>query len=152
MQLLAAARVEELRAQAATLAPGMERRQAPVEYLANPELAQALRVVHNARTSAAVEAADATVKERMFLIGKDGINGPDIDQLRQETTANITGAGDTHFEDPDVPPSLLARPSRRPSSREPCGATRRTRPIGSRFPWEVSLGNFPRRSIIGPGG
>lgn len=33
--------------------------------------------------------------------GKDGINGPDIDQLRKETTANINGAGDSHFEDPE---------------------------------------------------
>jgi hypothetical protein len=36
----------------------------------------------------------------MFLIGKDGINGPDIDQLRKETTANVNGAGDSHFKDP----------------------------------------------------
>jgi hypothetical protein len=37
----------------------------------------------------------------MFLIGKDGINGPDIDQLRKETAANVNGAGDSHFEDPE---------------------------------------------------
>jgi hypothetical protein len=36
----------------------------------------------------------------MFLIGKDGMNGPDIDQLRKETTANVNGVGDSHFEDP----------------------------------------------------
>jgi hypothetical protein len=100
MGLLAAARAEELRAQAATLAPEMKRHQVPVEYLANPELAQALQTAHTAKTPTAVEAADATVQERMFLIGKDGINGPDIDQLRKETTANINGAGDPHFEDP----------------------------------------------------
>lgn len=100
MGLLAAARAEELRAQAATLAPEMERHQVPVEYLANPELAQALQRAHTAKTPAAVAAADASVKERMFLIGKDGINGPDIDQLRKETTANVNGAGDAHFEDP----------------------------------------------------
>jgi hypothetical protein len=101
MGLLAAARAEELRAQAATLAPEMERHQVPVEYLANPELAQALQTAHTAKTPAAVEAADAIVKERIFLIGKDGINGPDIDQLRKETTANVNGAGDAHFEDPE---------------------------------------------------
>jgi hypothetical protein len=99
MGLLAAARVEELRAQAATLAPEMERHQVPVEYLANPELAQALHTVHTAKTPAAVAAADATVEERLFLIGKDGVNGPDIDQLRKETTANVNGADDAHFED-----------------------------------------------------
>jgi hypothetical protein len=100
MVLLAAARAEELRAQAATLAPEMERHQVPAEYLANPELAQALQTAHNAKTPAAVATADATVQERMFLIGKDGINGPDLDQLRKETTANVNGAGDSHFEDP----------------------------------------------------
>ncbi|MBT2565901.1 hypothetical protein J7I84_05200 [Arthrobacter sp. ISL-85] len=101
MQLLAAARAEELRAQAKKLAPEMERHQVPVEYLANPELAQALQCAHNAKTPAAAAAADADIKERMFLIGKDGINGPDIDQLRQETTANINGANESHFKDPE---------------------------------------------------
>ncbi|RNL54329.1 hypothetical protein [Arthrobacter oryzae] len=100
MQLLAAARAEELRAQAETLAPEMERHQVPVEYLANPELAQALQTAHSAKTPAAVAAADATVQERLFLIGKDGVNGPDIEQLRNETTTNINGAGDSHFQDP----------------------------------------------------
>lgn len=100
MQLLAAAHAEELRAQAEKLAPEMERHQVPVEYLANPELAQALQRAHNAKTPKAVAAADAEIKERMFLIGKDGINGPDIDQLRKETTASINGAGDSHFKDP----------------------------------------------------
>ena len=100
MQLLAAALAEELRAQAAKLAPEMERHHVPVEYLANPELARALQTAHNAKTPKAMEAADAIVQERMFLIGKDGISGPDIDQLRKETTANVNGAGDEHFQDP----------------------------------------------------
>jgi hypothetical protein len=100
MQLLAAARAEELRAQAALLAPEMERHQVPVEYLANPELVQALQRAHNAKTPKATAAADAEIKERMFLIGKDGVNGPDIDQLRKETAATVNGAGDSHFEDP----------------------------------------------------
>lgn len=100
MALLAASRIEELRAQAAVLAPEMERHQVPVEYLANPELAAALQTAHAAKTPAAIEAADATVKERLFLIGKDGVNGPDIDQLRKETAENVNGAGSVHFEDP----------------------------------------------------
>ncbi|MDI2037151.1 hypothetical protein [Paenarthrobacter nitroguajacolicus] len=100
MQLLAAARAEELRAQAAKLAPEMERHQVPVEYLANPALAQALQQAHNAKTPKALEAADAAVKERMFLIGKDGINGLDIEQLRKETTESVNGAGEEHFKDP----------------------------------------------------
>jgi len=99
-QLIAAARAEELRAQAAKLAPEMERHQVPVEYLANPALTKALQLAHNAKTPKAREVADSEIKERMFLIGKDGVNGPDIDQLRKETTANINGAGDEHFKDP----------------------------------------------------
>ncbi|MFJ5699977.1 hypothetical protein [Arthrobacter sp. NPDC093139] len=101
MQLLAAARAEELRAQAEKLAPEMERHQVPVEYLANPELAQALQRAHNAKTPKAVAAADSDIKERMFLIGKDGVNGPDLDQLRKETTANVNGTNDSHFKDPE---------------------------------------------------
>lgn len=100
MQLLAAARAEELRAQAQKLAPEMQRHQVPLEYLANPELAQALQRAHNAKTPTAVAAADADIKERMFLISKDGLNGPDLDQLRKETTANINGTNDSHFKDP----------------------------------------------------
>jgi hypothetical protein len=100
LQLIADAQAEELRVQAAKLAPEMERHQVPVEYLANPELAQALQRAHNAKTPAAAAAADAEVQERLFLIGKDGINGPDIAQLRQETAANINGAGEAHFNDP----------------------------------------------------
>ena len=82
------------------LAPEMERHQVPVEYLANPELAQVLQHAHNAKTPKALEIADAAVKERMFLVGKDGINGPDIGQLRKETTANVNGADEEHFKDP----------------------------------------------------
>lgn len=100
MQLLAAARAEELRAQAEKLAPEMERHQVPVEYLANPELAQALQRAQSARTPKAGAAADVDIRERMFLIGKDGINGLDIDQLRKETTANVNGANEAHFKDP----------------------------------------------------
>ncbi|MDF2051049.1 hypothetical protein [Arthrobacter sp. Cr_A7] len=100
MQLIAAAQAEELRAQATKLAPEMERHQVPMEYLANPELAQALQRAHNAKTPKAAAAADTDIKERLFLIGKDGINGPDIEQLRKETTANFTGAGESHFKDP----------------------------------------------------
>ncbi|NUP58153.1 MAG: hypothetical protein HOQ06_01585 [Pseudarthrobacter sp.] len=100
MQLIAAAQAEERRAQATKLAPEMERHQVPAEYLANPELAQALQRAHNAKTPKAAAAADADIKERLFLIGKDGINGPDIEQLRTETTATINGADETHFNDP----------------------------------------------------
>ena len=142
MQLLAAARAEELRAQAATLAPEMERHQVPAEYLANPELAQALQTAHSAKTPTAVAAADATVQERLFLIGKDGINGPDIDQLRKETTANVNGAGDSHFEDPAFVKAakemheakLLAEGGFKGSERTPSGTAVRTRREGTLCP------------------
>ena len=99
LALIAAARAEELRAKSEKLAPEMERHQVPVEYLTNPALAEALQSAHTARTPAAIEAADASVKERLYLIGKDGINGPTIEQLRDETTANFNGAGEGHFRD-----------------------------------------------------
>lgn len=99
MALIAAAQAEELRAKARTLAPEMERHQVPLEYLNNPALSAALQSAHDATTPAAIEAADTTVKERLYLIGKDGINGPTIEKLREETTANFTGAGEDHFND-----------------------------------------------------
>ncbi|MEC5180856.1 hypothetical protein [Arthrobacter sp. CG_A4] len=99
MALIAAAQAEELRAKAEKLAPEMERHQVPVEYLNNPVLAEALQGAHDAETPAAMEAADTALKERLYLIGRDGVNGPTIDQLREETTANFNGAGDGHFKD-----------------------------------------------------
>lgn len=90
VQLIAATQAEELRAQATKLAPGMERHQRPVEYLVNPELALALQRAHNAKTPSAAEAADADIKERLFLIGKDGISVPDVEQLRKETLRTST--------------------------------------------------------------
>lgn len=39
------------------------------------------------------------MKERLYLMGKDGVNGPTIDQLRDETTASFNGAGEEHFKD-----------------------------------------------------
>lgn len=99
MALIAAAQAEELRTKALTLAPELERHQVPVEYLNNPALVAALQGAHEARTPAAIEAADTIVKERLYLIGKDGMNGPTIDQLREETTANFNGAREGHFKD-----------------------------------------------------
>jgi hypothetical protein len=99
MALIAAAQAEELRAKAQTLAPEMEKHEVPVEYLSNPALAEALQTAHDARTLTAIEAADQAVKERLYLIGKDGLNGPTMEQLREETAANFNGAGEDHFKD-----------------------------------------------------
>jgi hypothetical protein len=99
MALIAAAQAEELRAKAEKLAPEMEKHQVPVEYLSTPAMVAALQSAHDAKTPEAIEAAETTVKERLYLIGKDGVNGPTIDQLREETTANFNGAGEDHFKD-----------------------------------------------------
>lgn len=100
MALIAASQDEELRARAQRFATVMEKHQVPVEYLSNEALAATLQQSQDAKTPEAIEAADAAVKERLYLIGKDGINGPTIDQLRDETTAAVNGAGDDHFKDP----------------------------------------------------
>jgi hypothetical protein len=97
MALIAAAQAEELQAKAKNLAPELERHQIPAEYLNDPALAEALQTVHDAKTT--IEAAEANLKERLHLISKDGINGPTIDQLREETTANFNGASEEHFKD-----------------------------------------------------
>ncbi len=99
MALIAAAQAEDLRRKVESLAPAMEKHQVPAEYLNNSTLVAALQQSRDAKTPEAIEAADAAVKERLFLIGKDGINGPTIDQLRDETTAIVNGAGDDHFKD-----------------------------------------------------
>jgi hypothetical protein len=99
--LIAAAQAEELRRKAETLAPAMERYQVPIECLNNATLAAVLQQFQDAKTPETIEAADLTVKERLYLIGKDGINGPTIDQLRHETTATVNGASESHFNDPE---------------------------------------------------
>jgi hypothetical protein len=99
MALIAAAQAEELRTKAEKLAPEMKKYQVPVEYLSNPAMAAALQSAHDAKTPEAMEAANVTVKERLYLIGKDGVNGPTIEQLREETTANFNGASEDHFKD-----------------------------------------------------
>ncbi|MDJ0321975.1 hypothetical protein [Pseudarthrobacter sp. PS3-L1] len=101
MALLGAARAEDLRAQTEKFAPEMERNGVPAEYLANPDMVTALERAQSAKTPKALAAADATVQERKYLIGKDGINGPDIDQLRKETEQNVGSADALHFNDAD---------------------------------------------------
>lgn len=101
MALIADSQAEELRARAQRFATVMEKHQVPVEYLGNEALAATLQQSQNANTPEAIEAADAAVKERLYLIGKDGISGPTIDQLREETTVTVNGASDDHFKDPE---------------------------------------------------
>lgn len=101
MQLLAAVCAAELCTQAAILAPETERHQMLVEYLANLEFAQALQQARYAKTPNAVADADIVIKERMLLIAKDTTNGPDAEQLRNETMAYVNDAHDSHFDDPE---------------------------------------------------
>lgn len=99
MSLIAAAQAEDLRAKASALSGEIERFQVPEDYLHNPELLHALEKAHHANTPETLAAADTEMKERMFLIGRDGINGPTIDQLRTETEQHFTGSRSGLFTD-----------------------------------------------------
>lgn len=101
MGLIAAAQAEEIRAHMATLRPEIERHQVPEDYLASPELVEALHTSKAATGPEATAEADRSVAERMYLIEKDGVNGPSIDQLREEIGQNYSGADDALFKDPD---------------------------------------------------
>lgn len=101
MGLIAAAQAEEIRANAAALRPEVERHQVPEDYLASPELVEALNNSREATGPDATAEADRAVAERMHLIEKDGVNGPSIDQLREEIGQNYSGADDSLFKDPE---------------------------------------------------
>jgi hypothetical protein len=91
MQLLTAARAEELRAQAAKLAPEMERYQVPVEYLANAELAGALQTVHHAKTPKALEAADARCRNACSSSAKTASTAPTSTNCVRKPARTSTG-------------------------------------------------------------
>lgn len=99
MALVAAAQTQELRSRAAALRPEVERHQVPEEYLDSPELIDALTRSRDAVGSGAEAAADRDVAARVHLIEKDGINGPSIEQLREEIGRNYSGADDSLFAD-----------------------------------------------------
>lgn len=101
MALIAAAQAEEIRANAAALRSEVERHQVPEDYLANPELVEALNNSREATGPEATAEADRAVAKRMHLIEKDGVNGPSIDQLREEIGQNYSGADDSLFKDPE---------------------------------------------------
>lgn len=99
MALIAAAQAEEARRNVAALHPEMERHNVPEEYLTNPELVDALKASRDATGPEAKTAADLTVAERVHLIQKDGVNGPSIEQLREEIGQTYSGAEDSLFQD-----------------------------------------------------
>ena len=99
MALIVAAQTEETRRNAAALRPEMERYNVPEEYLANRELVDALTASRDAAGPEAKAAADLAVAEQVHLIKKDGVNGPSIEQLREEIRQIYSGAEESLFAD-----------------------------------------------------
>lgn len=99
MALVAAVQAEEIKRLAVELHEQMERHQVPQDYLANDELVTALRESRDTAGADAAPDAERAVAERMHLIEKDGIEGPSIEDLRQEIGQNYPGVEDSHFAD-----------------------------------------------------
>ncbi|WP_417221220.1 hypothetical protein [Arthrobacter sp.] len=99
MALVAAAQAEEIKKRASELHEQMERHQVPQAYLANEDLVTALRQAKDAADTDAAPDAERAVAERMHLIEKDGVQGPSIEDLRQEIGQNYSGVEDSHFAD-----------------------------------------------------
>ncbi len=99
MALVAAAQAEEINRRASELHEQIERHQVPPEYLANDELVTALREAKEAAGTDAAPDAERAVAERMHLIQKDGVQGPSIEDLRQEIGQDYSGIEESHFAD-----------------------------------------------------
>ena len=105
MVLIAAAQAEQLQDKAKNHAAELGNHQKhveegviPVQWLKDPVLVEALQGAHDAR--AALKEVEAKVEERLNLLSVEGSNGPTIDSLRLETTANFSGVREEHFKDP----------------------------------------------------
>lgn len=99
MALVEAAQAEQINRYATELKDELERHSVPSEYLANAEMVNALRASKDATGTEAAPDADRAVAERMHLIDQDGINGPSLDDLRQEIGQNYSGTDDAMFAD-----------------------------------------------------
>ncbi|RAX47302.1 hypothetical protein DQ353_19175 [Arthrobacter sp. AQ5-05] len=99
MALVEAAQAEQINRYAAELKDELERHSVPPGYLANAEMVTALEASKEAVGTEAAPDADRAVAERMHLIEQDGINGPSLDDLRQEIGQNYSGADDAMFAD-----------------------------------------------------
>lgn len=99
MALIAAAQVAELQREAQGLRSEMERLQVPEQYLADPALLDALKEARDASDDATRTNAESVVAERLHLINEDGLQGPTIEQLREEIGGNYAGADDSLFQD-----------------------------------------------------
>lgn len=99
MGLIAAAQAAELQREAQGLRGEMERLQVPEAYLADPALLEALKGARDASDVDARTDAERVVAERVHLIQEDGLQGPSIDQLRDEIGGSYSGADDSMFQD-----------------------------------------------------
>ncbi|MEG9250325.1 hypothetical protein V6S67_19725 [Arthrobacter sp. Soc17.1.1.1] len=99
MALIAAAQQAELQREAQGLRGEMERLQVPEAYLADSTLLEALRGARDASDVDARTDAERVVAERVHLIQEDGLQGPTIDQLRDEIGGSYSGADDSLFQD-----------------------------------------------------
>lgn len=99
MALVAAAHAEHIKRYATELKDELERHQVPPEYLASDQMVAALQASKEASGTDLAPEADRAVAERMHLIEQDGINGPSIDDLRQEIGQNYSGAEESLFAD-----------------------------------------------------
>lgn len=99
MALVEAAQSEKINHRAAALQDELERHHVPSEYLASAEMVSALQASQEAVGTDVAADADRAVAERMYLIEQDGINGPSIDDLRQEIGQNYSGTDDSMFAD-----------------------------------------------------
>nr|WP_176704975.1 hypothetical protein [Arthrobacter sp.]AXV46591.1 hypothetical protein pA58H2_p45 [Arthrobacter sp.] len=99
MALVAAAQAEHIKRYSAELKNELDRHHVPPEYLASEEMVSALQASKEASGTDAAPDADRAVAERVHLIEQDGINGPSIDDLRQEIGQNYPDAEDSMFAD-----------------------------------------------------
>lgn len=99
MALIATAQAAELQREAQGLRGEIERLQVPEQYLADPALLDALKEARDASDDAARTRAESVVAERLHLINEDGLQGPTIEQLREEIGSNYSGADESLFQD-----------------------------------------------------
>lgn len=99
MALIATAQAAELQREAHNLRSEMERLQVPEQYLADPALLEALRDARDAPNVDARSDAESVVAERLHLIQEDGLQGPNLEALREEIASNYSGVDESLFQD-----------------------------------------------------
>lgn len=99
MTLIAAAQRAEMLRQAEDLRGEQERLQVPQEYMTDPKLLDALQAARSATEAEVQISADRLVAERVHLLNEDGLQGPTIEQLREEISSNYSGTDESLFQD-----------------------------------------------------